>query len=182
MRETLITPQSAAGLVTLARLKQQCRIDADLTDDDDLLQMYLAAAVEACQHQLGRPILPQVWQREFDDPALRVCLRQDVTAIGKVTAITDAAELDLPVDEWRLVRGYQLAATGCWPHGTTALRVRFTCGAWAVAGDVPEPVRLWLMQRVATAYQCREQLADGKLQALPRDFVDGLLDPYRSMR
>lgn len=182
MRETLITPQDASSLVTLAQLKQQCRIDADLTDDDALLQLYLAAAVEACQHQLGRPILPQTWQREFDDPALRVCLRQDVTAIGRVTAITDTAEIDLPADEWRLSRGYQLVTVGGWPHGTTALRVRFTCGAWASAAQVPEPVRLWLVQRVATAYLCREQLADGKLQALPRDFVDGLLDPYRSMR
>lgn len=183
MQEKLITPQAAADIVPLAQIKQQCRVDADITDDDALLTSYTLAAVEAAQHKLGRPILLQVWEREFDDPSRQLCLRQDVTAVAKVTAITESAEIDLASGDWRLAKGYRLCALRGWPHGTVCVRVRFTCGAWADADSVPEPIKLWIMQRVATAYGNREALADdGRLTELPRDFVDGLLDPYRSYR
>lgn len=183
MLEKLITAQDAASIVTLAQIKAQCRIDIDITDDDALLTLYLLAAVEACQHELGRPILPQEWEREFDDPALQLCLRQDVTAIAKVTAITATAEIDLASDEWRLAKGYKVIAVAGWPYGTQAVRVRFTCGAWSDAANVPEPIKLWILLRVATAYATREALVEGaQLTQLPRTFVDGLLDPYRSLR
>lgn len=183
MQEKLITPQAAASIVPLAQIKPQCRVDADVSDDDALLTSYTLAAVETCQHKLGRPILPQAWEREFDDPALQLSLRCDVTAVAKVTAVTACAEIDLAAQSWRLAKGCKLVAQEGWPHGTQLVRVRFTCGAWPDAATVPEPIKLWIMQRVATAYAAREALADdGRLVELPRDFVDGLLDPYRSWR
>lgn len=183
MLEKLITAQDAASIVTLAQIKAQCRIDADIDDDDLLLTSYLLAAVESCQHELGRPILPQVWEREFDDPALQLGLRQDVMAVAKVTAITATSEIDMASDDWRLAKGYKVIAVAGWPYGTQAVRVRFTCGAWDDAAAVPEPIKLWIMQRVATAYANREAFSSGlPLATLPRTFVDGLLDPYRSLR
>ncbi|MBN3004509.1 phage gp6-like head-tail connector protein [Chromobacterium alkanivorans] len=183
MQEKLITPQAAADIVPLAQIKQQCRVDADITDDDALLTSYTLAAVEACQHKMGRPILPQTWEREFDDPALQLPLRCDVTSVVKVTAVTGSAEIDLAAQSWRLAKGCKLVAMGIWPYGSLLVRVRFACGAWPDAAGVPEPIKLWIMQRVATAYANREALAeDGRLIELPRDFVDGLLDPYRSYR
>lgn len=183
MQEKLITPQDAAALVTLAEIKAQCRIDTDLVDDDALLQVYLQAAVTACQHELGRPILPQTWRREFDDPALQLSLHADVTAVARVTAVTTAgAEIDLAPDEWRLSKGYKLVAVGGWPHGTRRVRVQYTCGYWSDAASVDAGVRSWIRLRVATAYANREALADQRLAALPRTFVDGLLDPWRLYR
>lgn len=183
MQEKLIAPQAAETIVALEQVKAQCRIDEDATADDLLLGIYILAAVEAAQHKLDRPILPQVWEREFDDPSLQLRLRQDVTAVAKVTAITESAEIDLASADWRLAKGYKLCAMRGWPHGTLAVRVRFTCGAWADAGSVPTSIKLWIMQRGATAYATREALTeDGRLKELPRDFVDGLLDPHRSWR
>lgn len=180
MQEKLIAPQDAASLVPLADIKAQCRIDADIADDDALLRLYQLAAVTACQHELGRPILPQTWQREFEDPALQLVLHADVTAVGKVTAITVAgAEIDMAADEWRLSKGRKLVALGGWPYGTRMVRVRYTCGYWPDAAAVDAAVKSWILLRVATAYAAREAIADQRLVPLARTFVDGLLDPWR---
>ena len=48
------------------------------------------------------------------------------------------------------------------------------------ATDVPAGLRHWLLMRVGTLYENREEVAilgRGKVEALP--FIDGLLDPYR---
>lgn len=178
MRQTLITPQDAASLLTLAQIKQQCRIDVDITEDDALLHLYLGAAVEACQHELGRPILPQVWERTFEDPALRLVLHYDVLGVERVTAITRTAEIDLPSEDWLLRRGNQLIGCQGWPHGTLDIVVKYRCGSWPDAASVPDQIKSWLLLRVATAYANREAVAEGKLAELPRDFVAGLLDPW----
>ncbi|WP_047258057.1 head-tail connector protein [Chromobacterium subtsugae] len=98
----------------LATVRLQCRIDADLTDDDPLLWLYVLAAEGLAAHEIGRPLLGEVWK---------------------------------------------------------------------TAADVPESVRHWVLLRVATAYAQREAVAAGQpLQAMPRTFVDGLLDPWRVYR
>lgn len=43
----------------------------------------------------------------------------------------------------------------------------------------PEPIRQWMLARIATWYEQREAIAVGaNLTVLGRSFVDSLLDPY----
>ena len=46
--------------------------------------------------------------------------------------------------------------------------------------DVPEGLKSWMLLRIGSLYQNREEvaaMARGKIDPLP--FIDGLLDPYR---
>lgn len=40
--------------ITLAEVKLHCRIDEDLTEEDALIEAYIAAALEACQKHIGK--------------------------------------------------------------------------------------------------------------------------------
>jgi uncharacterized phiE125 gp8 family phage protein len=60
-----------------------------------------------------------------------------------------------------------------------AVSVTFDAG-WGNAASVPEGIKRWILLRVGSLYQNREEvaaMARGTIQSLP--FIDGLLDPYR---
>ena len=51
---------------------------------------------------------------------------------------------------------------------------------YGAATDVPEGIKRWILIRVGSLYQNREEVAAlsrGSITPLP--FIDGLLDPYR---
>lgn len=181
MRDDLIT--APVAFVTLVEAKRQCRVDADIADDDLLIDLYRRSAERAAEHEIGRPVLPQVWERTFYEPELQLPLHCDVLAVERVVSVrTDGIETDLPAEAWYLARGRRLMPVGGWPHDA-AIRVRYRCGAWAAADKVPDAVKEWVMLRAATAYKFREAISDERgLAALPRTFVDGLLDPWRVYR
>ena len=79
-----------------------------------------------------------------------------------------------------------------WPQARRqpgAVRVRFRCG-WEFSQSTspgvwtgPKAIATWIKVRVATMYAQREALVQGQAIAeIPRDFVDGLLDPYRILQ
>ena len=181
MREDLIT--APAGFVTLAEAKQHCRADADIDDDDQLIELYRRSAERAAEHEIGRPVLPQVWERTFYEPELKLPLHCDVLAVERVVSVRmDGVEADLPPEAWYLARGRWLMPVGGWPHDST-IRVRYRCGAWPDAGAVPDAIKQWVLLRLSTAYSMREAVSDERgLFEMPRTFVDGLLDPFRVYR
>lgn len=69
-----------------------------------------------------------------------------------------------------------------WPatqNRINAVEVTFTAG-YGLAAVVPEGIKRWMLIRVGSLYENREEVAlmnRGKIEPLP--FVDGLLDPYR---
>lgn len=180
MDEILITPPPPL-FDDLALIRQQCKIDDDLTEEDALLRVYLGAATALAELEIGRPILPQVWERTVYGADGVVRLRSDVIGVESVVALGQRGE-EMPIaEDWWLERGRRVICAK--PAGAAAVRVRYRCGAWRTPEQVPQGVQNWLLLRVATAYANREAvLTQGReqLAALPRGFVDGLLDPYRS--
>lgn len=47
------------------------------------------------------------------------------------------------------------------------------------SGDVPASVKQWVLLTVGTLYASREAVQQGQQSELPRQFHDGLLDPWR---
>ena len=42
--------------LTLERVKRHLKVDEDLTEEDALIQQWMASAVTACEDRLGRPL------------------------------------------------------------------------------------------------------------------------------
>lgn len=61
-----ITTAPSGSVVTLAEVKQHLRIDSDDTYDDDLLNAYIATAVERSEIITGRALLRTTYKLEID--------------------------------------------------------------------------------------------------------------------
>lgn len=190
MALTLITPP-AAEPISLAEARAQCRIAADDTAEDSLLAVYIQAARETAEHELGRALISQTWELTLDAfPAGEIKLgKPRVSAITSVQYIDAAGALQtMPSSDYVLDAatepGWLLPADGItWPDTddvVNAVVVRFVAGYGATSASVPAGVRQWLLLTVGALYAQREAIdATGRVAALPSRFVDRLLDPER---
>lgn len=177
--------------VTLAEIRAQCRIDADITSEDDLLTAFGVAAREQCEHEIGRPIITQTWEKVLDAfPAAELYLGKPNLLTVVSVKYLDTSGVEQTLDgslyyvQTEATSGWLLpAADTTWPDTddtANAVRVRFTCG-YGAASDVPATLKTWIKLRAATLYKFREQIAAGaSVTALPTSFVDGMLDRYRA--
>ena len=53
-------------VITLELAKQQLKIESDFTEEDTLIQGYIAAAIEVVENYLGRAIHPRTFTMELD--------------------------------------------------------------------------------------------------------------------
>lgn len=183
----LITPP-AVEPITLAEVKVQCRVDTDITTDDALLTGLAVAAREACEHELGRALIDQVWERTLDVfPCSGIALGMPpVSGIVSITYIDgDGAEQVLDpsastLDNASDSEAFALPAAGTeWPDTgeyLNAVKVRFTCGFGAAGTDVPQAIRAWILLKTAALYVGGEG-ADAATKMAPH--LDRLLDRWR---
>ena len=71
-----------------------------------------------------------------------------------------------------------------WPaihRRHNSVTISFRTG-WPVvngSSSTPDAIKSWLLCRVTGLYEQRESFAGRSVSALPGDFLDGLLDPWR---
>lgn len=193
--------------VTLAEAKLHLRVDADLTADDTLITLLIAAARRYAESYTGRSFITQQWQLVLDSfptpsligvlygvpyslPGHAVLLEkgpiQSVDAITYLDTGTNTQTMP-PADYVADLSGSPGRITPIfgriWPINQPqigSVQVNYTAGYGNEPADVPEGIRQWILLRVNTLYENREEVAilgRGKVDPLP--FVDGLLDPYR---
>lgn len=178
--------------ISLADVKLHCRIID--SSEDTLLSLMIAAARRYAESYTNRSFITQKWRMVLDsfcDENTGQVIQLERGTVQSVDSITYTA----------MDGTTQTAATSVWAaeivgnparvfprFGQTwpiplpqigAVVVDYTAGYGPLASDVPEGIRHWMLMRVATLYENREEVAmlmRGTIQALP--FVDSLLDPY----
>lgn len=110
---------------------------------------------------------------------------QSVTSIKYID--TDGVEQTLSSDLYDLDSdsepGMVAPAYGeSWPatqDQINAVRVRYVAG-YGAAADVPASIKTWIKMRAGTLYDNPQGIITGTITAtIHRDYLDGLLDPYR---
>ena len=182
----LITPPGTEP-VSLAEAKLQLRAG---DDEDTLITALIVTAREAAQHELGRALITQDWERVLDafpaaelqlgmPPVQSILQVQYVDAAGALQTLAPAA---YTLDAENAQDAFALPALGySWPatlDTANAVRVRFRCG-YGEAAAVPAAVKAWMLLRIGTLYRYREDFQQGSLAQLPDHFTDRLLDPFR---
>lgn len=200
--QLLIPP--AAEPVSLAEAKLHLRVD--FSDDDALITALIAAARQAAETITGRQLVTARWRLVLDafpGPSLMgVPAGRPFTLPGHailipkvpVRAIVSIDYLDMGGQQQTMPAAHYAADLACEPARVTpvfgqiwpitlpqiaAVSVTFDAG-YGTAADVPQGIKRWILLRVGSLYQNREEmaaLARGSLEPLP--FIDGLLDPYR---
>lgn len=163
------------------------------TSEDLLIAMLISSARRYAEAYCGRSFITQQWRWVGD--YFPVCAHlergpfQSIDAIG-YTDMAGAVQsiatptapdwaIDLTVPTARVAPGFGRT----WPQTLpqiAAATIDYTTGYGDAATDVPEGIRHWLLVRVNTAYENREEyavMARGTVSAMP--YVDSLLNPYR---
>lgn len=170
------------------------------TTEDPLLVLLISSARAHAEQELHRYLVTQTIDAKFDrfprgflsyrderpSYEFRLPPLQSVSSISYVDG--DGATQTLASDQYLVdaasVPARVEPAYGCsWPttrEQANAVTIRFIAG-YGAASAVPACVRNWLLLRVKTLYDNRDQLNVGTsgLAALPPAFVDSLLDPER---
>lgn len=192
--------------VTLAQAKGHLRVDSDNTADDTLIAMLIGAARRYAESYTGRSFITQGWRLVIDAfpgpgfmgvpwgspyslPPQAIQLER-----GIVQAVSSITYMDMN-GAWQTMdpANYVAELSGCparitpvfgqiWPPTRPqigSVKVDYTAGYGAGGTNVPEGIRQWILMRVGTLYEQREEIAilqKGKVEQLP--YVDQLLDPY----
>jgi hypothetical protein len=135
----------------------------DGAENPAMLGLAIAQAREEAEHTTGRRLLTQTW--EIDVTAGDVVNLYGLTPVQSIKQ----AGIDVP---W----------TNGLPPTCTAPAdgvLTIVCG-WADVLAVPAGIRMWMVHRVITSAEARQfLLATQQISQAPRQFADGLLDPYR---
>lgn len=173
--------------VTIAEARAQCRYDD--TSNDTILTLLIQNAREQAEHRLGRALITQTWELALDAfPDSEIELpKPPVQSIASVKYL-DASGVEQTVggsnyslDTYGL-RHWAIPVYGySWPvtyDAANAVKVRFVTG-YGLAAAVPAGIKAWMLLAIATLDKNREAVLSGSTSELPRDFMEGLLDPFK---
>jgi uncharacterized phiE125 gp8 family phage protein len=181
--------------VDLAAAKRHLREDLVDHDNDADIAGMITAARHSAEHRLQRTLITSTWQLTLDafpdyctgfkDGLIRLPMGR-VLSITSIKYVNDAGTLttlaadqylaDLTGDVARIGPAYGLS----WPvarQQTAAVQVNYTAGYGPAAADVPAPIASWIKLALGDLYEQRSRSAERP--AVPMQFADGLLDPYR---
>lgn len=165
-----------AGPLSLTDARLYLRVDHD--DEDAQIQAMIDAALAEAAGMTRRVLRLSTW--EWAVSGLSGSCPLPLTPCRACTGITvDGQTVDMTAvtflaGDMTPLFGSVTVPEG-FPDGLTVLTL--TAGYSATA--FPEPIRQWVLCRVADFYEQRESIASSSVRELSRSFVDRLLDPYR---
>jgi uncharacterized phiE125 gp8 family phage protein len=182
------TVAPATTPVTLAEMKAHLRVD--FTDDDDLIQSLLDAAVQYLDGYagiLGRCLITQTWKQTY--PSFDRCLRlpfPNVTGVtlkyfdsSNVEQTVSAANYQLLEDSEGAYIELILPYVPPYPYIFRIDPVNVTLVAgFADAASVPVPIKQAIKLLGGDWYDSRATMQEGRLAQLPFS-VEALLAPFK---
>lgn len=156
-------------------------------DEDSLISIYIAAARRTAEALCRRSFITQKWRLTLD--AFPACVELERGPVQSIDAISyldwagawqtvntpaaPAYAIDLTSPLPRLMPGWGQSWPDVRPQ-IASVRIDYTAGYGLTAATVPEAIRHWMLLRIGTAYENREEVVSGALKPLP--YVDRLLD------
>lgn len=191
--------EPTARCLTVAECKDFLRIQGT-TAEDVLIEGFIKAAENYCENYTKRALRRQQWELRLDDfngiddpielprPPLStastdlvVSYVEDTTAGNTTSVASTLIDIDYYSEPARIFPSYDNE----WPDDVrderNAVRITYYSG-YSNTAVMPQDIKHWLLLRVGAMYEHRESLMAGnwanQTVELPRNFVDGLLDPY----
>ena len=155
------------------------RVDAD-ADSDENIKRLIVVARERAENELGRPLLPQTREAEFESFSRSMYLDEDVTGIQSIAYVDGSgAQQQFDVGSTWVSGGRVLRIVGALPDACS-VTVTYACGAFT-ADTVPAVIVEWMYLHLAAMYENPSAVESVQTYELPNRFTDGLLDRYRVM-
>lgn len=171
--------------LTLSEVLNHLREDPGVNDAKVLA--LITVAREACENRTERTMLSAPWRLTMDSfPDAIELQHPPIIAVQSVQFVDQAGVLQtLDPADYTLDNisepGYLVPAYGKgWPETKcqpNAVVVNYTAGYGAEPGNVPAPLRQWMLLAIGDMYSTRN--ASNEKPMVKHNFVDGLLDYYR---
>jgi len=180
--------------VTLPEAKKQCRIDDDVNDEDDLIEMFVASAtglLDGYSGILGRCLIEQEWRQDFDRFCRQMRLPLWPSDIVSITWRDTAGQLStVGSANYRLLTdalgGYvQFKSDYAFPsnlNASAAVSITFKAGYGPNPSDVPAPIRQAIRMTVAHWNANREGVNVGNITTELPLGVEFSLNPFKTAR
>lgn len=195
----VLVGQTTVEPVTVAELRTYLRMEStDSTAEDLLLGSYITASRRLAENITKRALVASTWQVIIDNwasdtaivdlpraplststAAVSITYVQDTTAGTSTTVPSTAYAIDFNSEPGRVYPSFGNE----WPTNSVreqpnGVTIQYASG-YTTTNLIPEPIKIWIQQRAAGMFENREPLISGiTITELPRNFIDGLLDPY----
>lgn len=174
--------------VTTAEVKSHSRIDTSA--DDTLIASYIKGARTWCEHFTGRQFITATWVYRIPDFEAEIIVPkpplQSVTSIAYIDANGDSQTLASSVYQVniRSIYGSIKEAHGqTWPTTRSddynAVTITYVAGYGDDTTDVPEDIRIAILQLVEHWYENREPELTGTISKSLDAMLKALLWPYK---
>lgn len=167
--------------ITVEEAKAHCAIEH--TDDDAIIGIYIAQAVDYAENYTGRQLMDQVWTAYYDSwhTVFALPFRPLKSVVIKYTDPAGDEQI-LSADQYMVDdQEYPaLVSAETWPETKAtynAIRVEATCG-YVDASDVPAGIKSAMYLLTGHLYENREGSAAVKISELPLG-VDSFLRQYK---
>lgn len=171
-------------MLDLATAKAHLRIEADETDEDPLIEAYLAASIDQVEQAIGLNLSERAVRGTapgFDPAGVRL-FRGPVQSIEGVEY--DASDGTVAqLEDYRLIEGSALllpAFSASWPatmDGPGTVRVDYIAGY--PEGELPAGLKQAVLMLMAHYFANREAAVTGTIATTIPIGVEMLLGPYR---
>lgn len=157
--------------------KAHCHIEADFTEDDDLIDALIASARESCEAMTRRQLIEATYELRlsgFPDCDFIELPKPPLVSIESIeyidwdgitqTLSTDVYEADPYTTPGRAILKYGQD----WPvtrDQRNAVVISFTAGYGEAGADVPALLRQGMLMRIAHWYENREESISGTIIA-----------------
>jgi len=186
--------------VSLAEVKDWCRVESTVTAHDAVLTMLIQAMREEAENLTHRAFIQRTLKLTLGDwpayttygslivlpfpPLISVDAFQYTDTDGTLQTL---AASQYEVHTWKEPAWVVPAWQVTWPSiriVPDSLQITYTAGYTPGSPPdeqgsqdvMPAKLRLWMQARIATLFENREQLIVNNQVRIPRDFADGLLD------
>lgn len=182
-----VTPP-AESPVDLATAKTQCQIDADIVDEDSLIEGMIKAATEYCEKSTGLPLITQ--EKQYIGCFSSVIeLTPNLLSVESIKYVdTEGVEQTLSADQYyndiASVVG-KVIKIGTYPSTQAThpqpVTISFTCG-YGDADAVPDSIKQCILMLVGHWYRNRESVSVGTINSEMEFTTTALLNNYRLVR
>ena len=174
--------------VTLIEAKAHLNILS--TDDDTLIEFLIGVATEQAEEITNRQLMRATYEMTMDILPERFELtKPPLGVVEKIEYIPDGSDSYVLLDPSFYVvndtvepavvikhRDMSYPAISWMPN---SVRVTFTAG-YENAASVPKPIKQWILIRIATLFEHREEIVVGaSVTPIQNDYNDYLISKYR---
>ncbi len=177
------TVPPATQAVTTAMVRDHIRIST--VNEDSLLDSYIGAATHYIEGRTGRQLIDATWVWTLEGFSSLLYVRHaplsSVTSITYLdqagdtqTLSTDVYDVDTKTEPGRIL----LAREQSFPSidsGFEAVTITYVAGYGDESADVPDELRMAIMQLCAQWYEIREPVVMGSINNVPRS-VEALIN------